>query len=159
MSRILSHKENEREQILTLYRRGRITSDDLERQLDAIASEAAELRARLATLETTLQGQEAIAVRLQGAQDLLASLRGRLKQDFTDVEKRELIELLVLGIRVDAPDKITATYVFEHREVNFTSTRAQDWRRPRSAPYALRSNRHMATAPWQHGLALVGRPC
>ena len=25
--------------------------------------------------------------------------------------------------------------------------------------YALRSSRHVATAPWQHGLALVGRPC
>src|SRR6266852_9914018 len=67
----LSHKDAEKEQILTLYRRGRITGDDLERQLDTIAAEAAELQGRLSTLDTTLQGQEAIATRLHDAQHLL----------------------------------------------------------------------------------------
>ena len=117
----LSHKDAEKEQILTLYRRGRITGDDLERQLDTIAAEAAELQGRLSTLDTTLQGQEAIATRLHDAQHLLGTLRARLKADFTWDEKRELVEMLVLGIRVDGPGQITVTYAFDDRVATCTS--------------------------------------
>jgi len=116
----LSHKEEEKERILDLYRRGRITVADLERQLGKIAQEEAELKARLASLETTLRGQEAIALRLMEAKDLLHTLRQRLKEEFTWEEKREIIEALVLEIRVDtiqgserkAP-QITVTYAFD----------------------------------------------
>jgi site-specific DNA recombinase len=119
-SRALSHKEEEKERILDLYRRGRITIADLERQLEKIAQEEAELKARLASLETTLRGQEVIALRLMEAQDLLQTLRQRLKEEFTWEEQREIIEALVLEIRVDtmgegkeqAP-QITVTYAFD----------------------------------------------
>ena len=40
----LSHKEEEKERVLDLYRRGRITIADLERQLEKIAREEADLR-------------------------------------------------------------------------------------------------------------------
>jgi site-specific DNA recombinase len=109
----LSHKDAEKEQILNLYRRGRITADDLERQLDNIAAEAAELKSQLSTLETTLQGQEAIATRLHEAQNLLETLREGLKPSFTVDEKRQLIEKLVYGIRVESPENIIVTFAFD----------------------------------------------
>jgi len=116
----LSHKEDEKERILDLYRRGRITIADLERQLEKIAQEEAALRARLTSLETTLRGQEAIAMRLMEARDLLHNLRQRLKEEFTWEDKRELIEALVLEIRADTigegkekAHNITVTYAFD----------------------------------------------
>jgi site-specific DNA recombinase len=116
----LSHKEDEKERILDLYRRGRITIADLERQLEKISQEEAALKARLTSLETTLRGQEAIASRLMEARDLLHNLRQRLKEEFTWEDKRELIESLVLEIRVDTigegkekAQTITVTYAFD----------------------------------------------
>src|SRR5712691_10099493 len=97
----LSHKEEEKERVLDLYRRGRITIADLERQLEKIAQEEADLKARLTSLETTLRGQAAIATRLKEAQDVLQTLRQRLKEEFTWEEKREIVEALVLEVRVE----------------------------------------------------------
>lgn len=118
----LSHKDAEKEQMLDLYQRGRITVADLERQLEKIATKVAELKGRLSMLETTLQGQEVIASRLLEARHLLETLRARLKQDFTWDEKRELVEKLVLGVRVDSPGQIIVTYAFEDSVATCTSS-------------------------------------
>jgi site-specific DNA recombinase len=120
----LSHKDAEKEQMLDLYRRGRITVSDLERQLEKIAEEAAELKGRLSALETRLQGQEAIAARLLDARSLLESLRARLKAEFTWQEKRALVEALVLDIRVDHPLQITVTYAFDGSTTTRTNCNA-----------------------------------
>jgi site-specific DNA recombinase len=121
----ISHKEKEKERILDLYRRGRITVADLERQLEKIATEEAGLKTRLVSLETSLKGQEAIATRLVAAQDLLHSLRQRLKEEFSWEEKREIVESLVLEVRVDTIGEgkekeadITVTYAFSSSVVN-----------------------------------------
>src|SRR5207245_7216595 len=66
----LSHKEEERDLILDLYRRGRISVEALERQIEKIAEEESLLKARLATLDTTLRSQKAIAQRLTEAQNV-----------------------------------------------------------------------------------------
>jgi site-specific DNA recombinase len=97
----LSHKEDEKQRILDLYRHRYINETDLTRQLEKIAEEEAQLKARLAILDTTLQGQEAIQARLEDARDLLETLRQNLKDEFTWDEKRALVEILVLQIRVD----------------------------------------------------------
>ena len=60
-----------------------------------------------------MQGQEVIAARLHDAQYLLTTLRARLKADFTWEEKRDLVEKLVLGIKVDGPGQIIVTYAFD----------------------------------------------
>jgi uncharacterized membrane-anchored protein YhcB (DUF1043 family) len=75
--------------------------NDLTRQFETIAQEEAALKARLAVLDTTLQGQEAIQTRLEDARDVLETLRQNLKDEFTWEEKRALVETLVLEIRVD----------------------------------------------------------
>ena len=118
----LSRKVEEKDRVLDLYRRGRITIADLERQLEKIATEEAGLKVRLISLETTLQGQEAIARRLMEAQELLHTLRQRLKEEFTWEEKREIVEALVLNIQVDTiseeeskTPQLTVTYAFDGR--------------------------------------------
>jgi site-specific DNA recombinase len=125
----ISHKEKEKERILDLYRRGRITVADLERQLEKIATEEAGLKTRLVSLETSLKGQEAIATRLVAAQDLLHSLRQRLKEEFSWEEKREIVESLVLEVRVDTIGEgkekeadITVTYAFSSSVVSCKDT-------------------------------------
>jgi site-specific DNA recombinase len=129
----LSHKEEEKERVLDLYRRGRITITDLERQLEKIAQEEADLKARLTSLETTLRGQVAIATRLKEAQDVLQTLRQRLKEEFTWEEKREIVEALVLEVRADTvgegkekTSKITVTYAFDSGMVNGCTTTRTD---------------------------------
>jgi site-specific DNA recombinase len=115
----LSHKEVEKQQILDLYRHGHINMNDLTRQFETIAAEEAKLKARLAVLDTTLQGQAAIQTRLEDARDVLETLRQNLKDEFTWEEKRALVETLVLEIRVDTVGegrakqaKITVEYAF-----------------------------------------------
>jgi site-specific DNA recombinase len=126
----LSHKDAEKEQILDLYRRGMITIADLERQLEKIATEVADLKGRLSTVETRIQGQEAIAARLHDAQRLLITLRARLKEDFIWEERRDLVEALVLGIRIDSRERIEVTYAFDYGVVNGTSIPGRRLNRP-----------------------------
>jgi len=135
----LSHKDAEKEDMLNLYRHGHITSADLERQLDNIATEAAELKGRLASLETTLQGQEAIATRLLEARELLDSLRAELKQDYSWEEKRKLVETLVLKLLVHSPERIVVTYAFDDCAATCTSTASAVPSPPRVAPRSMRS--------------------
>jgi site-specific DNA recombinase len=126
----LSHKDAERADILTLYRQRRITSVDLEQQFVLMAEETASLKARLATLDTTLQGQEAITTRLGDAEHLLTSLRERLTADMNWPDKRAIVEALVLGIRVDSPECIEVTYAFDSGVVNDTSIRVRPLNKP-----------------------------
>ena len=116
----LSRKAAEKDIMLDLYRRGRIAMADLETQLDKIASEEATLGDRLLQVESQEKNQELATARLTEATDLLASLRDRLKDEFTLNEKRELIELLVASVVVDTVgseskkrSEIQVTYAFD----------------------------------------------
>ena len=116
----LNRKAVEKDTMLDLYRRGRIAMADLDTQLDKIASEEATLRDRLLQLESQEKNHELATARLTEATDLLGSLRDRLKDEFPWEEKRELVELLVAGVVVDAvregSDKrseIQVTYMFD----------------------------------------------
>jgi hypothetical protein len=72
-----SRFEEEKARMLAVYRRGRITLEEFDRQLDAIAAEEADARARLAMLDTTLQGQQAVATRIVEAAELLRQLKAK----------------------------------------------------------------------------------
>ena len=96
-------KDAERERILTLYRRNRITVTEAEAQLDAIAAETATLRQMLDGLASQAALAAAFEAHLTEATALLLRLRGRL----ADVEqtndwatKREIVEALVARITV-----------------------------------------------------------
>jgi len=94
----LAGKETERERVLGMFRRGRITSDEAERELDAIASEATQIRDLIESLKTQAQMAEAQEAYLSDAASMLARVRGRVQQIEEENDwaaKRDLIELLV----------------------------------------------------------------
>jgi len=97
----LDDKINERDRILGLFRKGRIKEDALAVQLDQIDHEEAALKARIEDLSAQLRGLEVGVEQLSSAGALLAKLRARLDEPISWELKRQLVEKLVAGIRVD----------------------------------------------------------
>jgi site-specific DNA recombinase len=100
----LAEKETERERVLTLYRRGKIEADEAERELDAIAREAGQLREMLESMRAQSALLDIQEMHLSETAALLDRLRDELADiDATDdqVRKREVIEAYVRGITVE----------------------------------------------------------
>jgi site-specific DNA recombinase len=96
-------KQAEKDTVIALFRRGRIAERDLDRQLDAIAAEEAQLADALARLVDQAATVRAVEERLVGAEALLERLRGRLDAGpLTPATRRELVEALVREVQVDA---------------------------------------------------------
>lgn len=100
--RQIAAKDQERERMVGLYRRGRITDEELEEQLDDIERETRELREMLGRIGTQDAMARAYEARLQSAAALLARLRAQLREGepVTWEQKREAIEKLVARIEV-----------------------------------------------------------
>src|SRR5262249_39298261 len=94
-------KITERVRVLGLFRKGRINEDVLGAQMDQIEAEEAALRARIEELSARLRAVEVGSVQLGSAGALLAKLRARLDGPLSWELKRQLVEKLVEGIRVD----------------------------------------------------------
>jgi site-specific DNA recombinase len=111
----LAEKETERERVLTLFRRGTISDAEAERELNAIAKEAAGVREMIESLRaqsSLIEAQEAFLTDS-------AALLGRLQGELADIDaindvarKREVIERYVRQITVEtqrlAPRKLEA---------------------------------------------------
>jgi site-specific DNA recombinase len=102
--RQLAGHEAERERVMTLFRRGRATLEEVERQLDAIQSDAADVRARL----DVLRAQQEITAAYEAHYAEAVSMLARLREGLRDIEKtndwetrRKVIELLVTEIRAE----------------------------------------------------------
>jgi septal ring factor EnvC (AmiA/AmiB activator) len=115
----LTEKTQERDRIMTLFRRGRSRLEDVEAQLDDIAREETELRQQLAAMDAQKAIAEAYEAHMTGASLMLHQLQDRLADiDRTNdvAKKREIIELLVQGIRIDGKGargwEATITYYF-----------------------------------------------
>jgi site-specific DNA recombinase len=99
----LAGKETERERILTMYRRGKIDADEAERELDAIAREAGQLREDLESMRAQSALVDIQEAHLTETAALLDRLRGELQAiDATNdlTRKREVIEHYVRQITV-----------------------------------------------------------
>jgi site-specific DNA recombinase len=145
----VSQKDAERERVLTLYRRNRITMTEAETQLDAIARERADLQQMADSLGAQVALAEASSAYLTQAADVLIRLRDRVNEvDRTNdwTTKRQVVELLVAGVRVrtegqgyhkrstvtiqyrfaepDAVDPTTNSYACSRRRDSATSGRA-----------------------------------
>jgi site-specific DNA recombinase len=127
----LAAKGIERDRVLGLFRRGRIGETDLDRQMDQIGTEEASLRANIDDLAATLRGVADGAAQLQSTQALLEKLRGRLDAGLSWEVKRQLVEALVGGIRIDTCEEdgkkcasIVVTYRFASSIATCTGTRA-----------------------------------
>jgi site-specific DNA recombinase len=97
----IDEKELERERILDLYRRKIISSQDVEKQMDAILREQEALRSRLRELEKLLKSTDATR-EFDTAEKLLESLRAKLHEhpDPAFETKREIVKTLVKSITV-----------------------------------------------------------
>jgi site-specific DNA recombinase len=101
LERALAGIASQRDVIIGLFRRGRIDADALDRQLDQIAQEEEGLRADLDAAKARAADATEGAARLRTAEDLLLELHRRQDEEPTWEVKRQLVELLVVNIRVD----------------------------------------------------------
>jgi site-specific DNA recombinase len=122
--RALAEKGQERDRIMTMFQRGRLPLKDAEARLDAIAQEEATLRQQCAALDAQRALAEAAETHLGDSKRLLKQLQGRLadvEQRDDQVIKRQVVECLVHGIRIDmdAQQQViaTITYAFSPERV------------------------------------------
>jgi site-specific DNA recombinase len=116
---LLEGKAEERNKVVGLYRRGRLNDAELDRQMEEIDKDAAGLTTQISELEGKLGAADAHGEFLESAQGLLTRLRARLDQPLTWERKRQLVELLVGGIRIETlrdgkkrENIVTVTYRF-----------------------------------------------
>jgi site-specific DNA recombinase len=124
---LLEGKAAERSKVVGLYRRGRLNDAELDEQVEEIDKDAAGLTAQIAELESKLGGTDSNGAALEGAEALLTRLRKRLDQPLTFERRRQLVELLVGGIRVETirngekrENIVTVTYRFPSAVVKCT---------------------------------------
>lgn len=117
--RALTGKAAERDKVIGLFRRGRIDSSSLDRQLDDIQHEEDDLRAKIERLTTRARAEGEAQDKLRSAEDLLRELRARIEEPPTWALKRQLVETLVKEIRVATVEEggqkratATVTYLF-----------------------------------------------
>ncbi|HEV2132064.1 MAG TPA: hypothetical protein VGR27_13210, partial [Longimicrobiaceae bacterium] len=114
LQKALAAKEAEREWVMMLYRRGRATLDETERQLDSIQAEEAQIRTQLGAVQTQLDLAQAYEAQYATAAAFLFRLQGQLgeietglvsddpqRQTWAQAEQRRTVEFLVAGIRIE----------------------------------------------------------
>ena len=124
LSMPLGEKILERDRIITLFRRGLASIDDVQAQLEAMAREEADLRQRLARLEAQQQTTVVFEGLYQEAHTLLTLLQTQLdeiEQSNDQASKRRAIELLVSEILVEndpaaQQTRIRVVYRFSRRD-------------------------------------------
>jgi len=124
-------KADERNRVVGLYRRGRLNDAELDQQVEEIDKEAAGFAVQITELEGKLGSTESNGAVLESAEALLTRLRQRLDQPLTYERKRQLVELLVGGIRIETirdgkkkENIVTVTYQFPSAVDTCTDTRA-----------------------------------
>jgi site-specific DNA recombinase len=132
----LASKTAERDRILRLFRKGRISNADLERQMGEIEREEDGLRTQIGDLTSGLRGVADVAAQIQSTKALLENLYDRLDQGLSWEIKRQLVEALVGAIRIDTDEEdgkrgasIGVTYRFAGSIATCTGTDSS----PRSA--------------------------
>ncbi len=124
---LLGAKATERSKVVGLFRKGRLNESELDQQLSDIDREAEGLTAQIEELERKLGNAGANQTALESTEALLKRLRKRLDEPLTWERKRQLVELLVAGIRIETirdkakPENVvTVTYRFPSVTENCT---------------------------------------
>jgi site-specific DNA recombinase len=81
-------RQTEKDTVLALFRKGRISERDLDRQLDAIAQEEESCAKAISSVREWLAALEDVGVAISGAQALLERLRGKLGRGQVPYETR-----------------------------------------------------------------------
>lgn len=104
LTRELAGKEQERERVLDLFRRGRITTAECDRDLDKVAGEARQIREMLDSLRARAEMTAASEAYLSDVGAALARMQGRMDEIERTNDRaamRQQIELLAPRILVD----------------------------------------------------------
>lgn len=97
----IENKDNEKQSILDLYRRKKITGKDLDLQLNKIAEEIKQSENLLKEIDTDLKSQDSIEEKFDSVENLLSSLRSVInKKVVTFEDKRDVILTLVDEVKV-----------------------------------------------------------
>ena len=96
----LGQKQAERDSILTLYRKGRIDTATLDRQLDEIALEESDLQETITEHEVALANANRVGEELHTAEALITELRTRLDASLDFATRRRIVEILVDRVTV-----------------------------------------------------------
>lgn len=114
VEKALADIAEQRNRMLDVYRRGRISVDEFETQMDSIVAEQQALDKRRAELEPAFD----IVERDVGSAELLDAIRTRVHEGLSAEERQEIVRLLVRHVRVDTAmvdTKKTATVVVAYR--------------------------------------------
>lgn len=129
----VKEKEAEKQAILDLYRKHIIGSIDVEQQLQKIAKEKAALDQRIRDLEKQIEAEDGLIQQFDTAEELLAELRAKLKDNPSFEVRREIVRTLVKEIIIytETGDNgrpraiVTARYTFS-KDVVRTDSRADN---------------------------------
>jgi site-specific DNA recombinase len=117
---VVQRKDGERNLMLSLYRKGTIDERTLDQQLADVTAEEDSLRTRIQELEGRVRHRIDETEGLRSAEALLRKLHSALDQNPTWETKRQIVELLVSGIRVDTLEedgvkraRVNVTYRFD----------------------------------------------
>ena len=92
----------ERATLYRLFRRGGISEGDLNAQLEELLAEEKLLTAGVERLEREVERARDAETLLQGARELLESLKDRLAADDSWAGKRRVVEALVAGVEIES---------------------------------------------------------
>jgi site-specific DNA recombinase len=113
-------KQEERDRMLALFRKGRIDESTLDRQLDDIKHEEEALIRQADALNQEYQSARNDVARVDALEPLLEQLRQHLDQPLKWEVKRQLVEILVESISVETHfdgarkvAKVVVTYCFD----------------------------------------------
>jgi site-specific DNA recombinase len=154
-------KDGERETVIALYRRGRISQADLDKQLDAIQGEEATLKAQIEALEDRLSGAKTAERKVSDAADLLARMRPLLAQPITWELQRQCVEAFVERVVIETHPNpegkgrggktravVKITYRFTERPaLDYDSAVSAMEGRPRQPRARARAPHHAAHRP------------
>jgi len=126
----LENCASQRDRMLDLHRRGRISADELDDHLDRISEEQQTIEQRLRELEPDPDPQ----LDAPGP-DLLAEIRRRVDGGLEDEQRQEIAQLLVRRITinteiVDGGKRATAIVEYKFPRVVSTCTDRDSWRPP-----------------------------
>jgi DNA-binding transcriptional regulator YiaG len=91
--------------VLTLFRKGRISETDLNRQLDQVDREESAIRRNIDEIDSQLRSAECFHAQIASVVPLLDKLRELLDHGIRFDTKRQIVETLVGGIRIDTSER------------------------------------------------------
>ena len=122
LSTALDDLDAQRQRVIDLQIRGRLSDEELDSHLDRIGADRAELERRIAALEPATEDEKEPEV----TPDLLEELSRRLDEGLRDEERQEIVRLLVRRIVINTEPldgrKRRATAIVEYRFPSVVST-------------------------------------